>query len=92
VTNMSMEQILTETAACLPDPFTVLSVLVDGAGKTYTARHALEQISQVSQAPSLALRYSLGACIAGGSLVSSSSLYPAGGADSGLFSEARKPG
>jgi PAS domain S-box-containing protein len=72
LSNMSLEEILTKVSGVPPRSIILyLSVLVDSAGKTYTARDALQKISRVSQAPVFGLYdILLGYGIAGGSLTS----------------------
>jgi PAS domain S-box-containing protein len=72
LSNMSLEQMLTKVSGVPPESIIMyLSVLVDSAGKTYTARDALQQISRVSQTPVFGLYdILLGYGITGGSLMS----------------------
>jgi PAS domain S-box-containing protein len=72
LSDMSLEQMLDKVSGVPPGSIIMyLSVLVDSAGKTYTARNALQQISRVSQASVFGLYdILLGHGIAGGSLVS----------------------
>ena len=72
LSNMSLEQMLT-TVSSVPSDSIVLFVafILDSAGKTYTSRDVVQQVSRVSQAPVFGLYDTLlGYGIAGGSLAS----------------------
>jgi PAS domain S-box-containing protein len=72
LSNMSLEQILTTVSSAPPNSIILfVAFILDSAGKTYTSREVVQQISRISQAPIFGLYDTLlGHGIVGGFLAS----------------------